>query len=214
MKLELEHYTPSEAEEITQVAQTTVRNWRRAGHLARHDGHARYNIAELLVQTSMRTLVSRGVAPEVAKGYAGEIARAAFQSMIYSAKAYSEGVHKAAREEVGKISPERIEQVKAAAGEAFSLEMLEWADAQTCMMDAAKRTFGVSGLKAPTWFIIWANGELEFYYDGDSFEERFFSETINDEYVQGPVILFYLDALATMVIDRLPRPAIKLVGES
>ena len=76
--VDLELYTPGEAEAITQVSQATVRNWRRAKHLPRHQGHARYDIAELLIQASMRARVSRGVAPESAKGYSSEIAKAAF----------------------------------------------------------------------------------------------------------------------------------------
>ena len=212
MQLALEVYTPGEAELITKVTQATVRNWRRAGHLPRHAGHARYSAADLLVQFAMQALVARGVSPDAAKGFAGEIARAIFQSMIYSHKSYSAGVNNAAREEVGEIAPDRVEALMAAV-DGLTLETIELLDRQKHMMDAATQAFGISGLKSPNWLIIWANGELEFYYDGDNFEDRFFGETVYNEFVQGPVILFSLSALAQVVIDRLPRPAIRLKGE-
>ena len=207
MKLQLELYTPSEAEEITQVTQATVRNWRRAGHLARHEGHARYDIAEILLQSSMKALVSRGVTPEKAKSYSGEVARATFQSLIYSPKSFSKAVMDAARAEARPFPRELVEQMHS------TPEELEMLSAQKAMMDAAERNFGLSGIKSPTWLIIWANGEMQFYYDEDISEETFFGNTSYDEYVQGPVILFCLGAMAQMVIDRLPRPAIRLVEE-
>ena len=147
--VDLELYTPGEAEAITQVSQATVRNWRRAKHLPRHEGHARYDIAELLIQASMRARVSRGVAPESAKGYSSEIAKAAFQSMIFRHKAYSAGVIDAARAEVGEIAPERIERMQEELGHSFDLQMLESVDRQSLMLATAKQTFGIKGLKAP-----------------------------------------------------------------
>lgn len=214
MQLSLETYTPSEAEEITQVTQATVRNWRRAGHLARHQGHARYDIAEILLLSSMKALVSRGVSPEIAKGYSGEIARATFQSLIFSHKAYSQSVKDAARAETGPVSVERLQRLNDTIGGELTSDMVELAEDQKAMTDAAERSFGLSGIKAPAWLIIWANGELQFYYDEDISEETFFGDMVFDEFVQGPVILFCLGAMAKMVLDRLPRPAIKLVGEA
>jgi hypothetical protein len=161
----------------------------------------------------MQALVSRGVTPETAKSFAPEIARATFQNMVFSQGTYSKGVNAAARSIVGVIEPERFKKLKESVGESFTIEALEMLDAQTCMMDAAKQAFGVSDENSPNWLIIWANGELEFYYDGDDFEDRFFGDTAYDEYVQGPVMLFSLGAMARMVNDRLPRPAIRLEGE-
>jgi len=214
MKLELELYTPSEAEEITKVAQTTVRNWRRAGHLPRQQGHARYTIVDVLLMTAMQSLVSRGVTPEAAKGFAPQVARAIFQSMIYSTKSYSAAVVAAAKLEVGEIAPERIERVKAAMGGGFELEMLEDMDRLSLMVDASEQLAGIAGLKHPSWLIIWADGVLEFLHDDEDPDESFFGNIQYDEaYAQGAVIMFCLGAMARMVIDRLPRHPIKLVGE-
>lgn len=214
MKLELETYTASEAEQITQLPQTTVRNWRRAGYLTRSPGHARYSLADLLVLSAMQSLVSRGVMPETARGYAGEIARAVFQSAILRAEAYSQNIqHKAAELAAQEVTSARIRQLEAATGAPVSEDEVTAHEARRHMMDAAERSFGLTGLKAPEWLIIWANGELEFDYEGEGFAERFFGNTALNEWVQGPVMLFYLPAMAQMIFDRLPRPAIKLAGE-
>uniref|UniRef100_A4WQS0 Uncharacterized protein n=2 Tax=Cereibacter TaxID=1653176 RepID=A4WQS0_CERS5 len=99
-------------------------------------------------------------------------------------------------------------------GDQFNLATMERLTALGNIAEVAERTFVLAGLKSSNWLIIWANGELEFYYDGDDFEDRFFGETVYDEYVQGPVILFCLGAMAKMVLDRLPRAAIRLAPEA
>ncbi|ULB09048.1 helix-turn-helix domain-containing protein [Cereibacter azotoformans] len=213
MKLELETYMPSEAEGITEVSQATVRNWRRAGYLPRPKGHARYTIADLLFQVAMRAQVARGVTPEAAAKYSGDIARAMFHSMIWSEKAYSEETYALALATV-EIPAARVDRLKEAMGDQFNLATMERLTALGNIAEVAERTFVLAGLKSSNWLIIWANGELEFYYDGDDFEDRFFGETVYDEYVQGPVILFCLGAMAKMVLDRLPRAAIRLAPEA
>ncbi len=210
MKLELETYTPSEAEAITAVKQATVRNWRRAGHLPRQEGHARYNLADMLVMFVMGMLVSRGTTPEAAKEFAGHAARAIFQSTIWSTKAFSDAVREQAKAELGEISDDEVAHFKAQLGDEFRVDMLEMVRSQEIMIKAAEKLAGITGLKHPTWLIVWANGEIQFYYDEDISEETFFGNTVFDEFVQGPVMLFCLGALAQMVIDRLPRPAIRL----
>lgn len=199
MKLELETFMPSEAESITKVTQATVRNWRRAGYLERRQGHARYNIADLLVMTVMQELVARGMTPEYATKYASAAARAIFQSLIFSRHAYSETAFTQALESVRPVEPVAIEKLMAT----------------NLLADIASKAFLVPGLKHPNWFIIWANGEPDFYYDDDeNFEDKFFGETsYSDEFIQGPVTLFSLGAMAHKVLSRLPRPAIKLEGE-
>lgn len=213
MKLELATYSPSEAELVTKVPQTTVRNWRRLGHLPRQQGRARYTIADLLFLSVMQMLVSRGITPELAKEHAGEVARAIFLSVIWSRDGYSDAAYAAASAGVGENSPDLIANARAALGDAFSMEALASARKQEFLMEAAARAFGLSGVKAPSWFIIWSNGEMQSYYDADISEETFFGNMSYDEYVHGPVMLFCLGALAAMVIDRLPRPAIVLQEE-
>lgn len=214
MDIELSLYTPSDAEAVTKVAQTQVRNWRRAGYLSRQDGPARYTIGDLLNMSAMHELVSRGVAPSVAKPFAAEIAHAAFSNMIYSVRAFSETAQNAAAAEVGEGNPERVAQVRAALGADFSHDALMFIQTQEFLMECAERKFGLTGLKKPLWFIIWANGKMQFYHDEDISEETFFGNTsYRDPYVQGPVMLFCLGAIAQMVLDRLPRPPFKLAGE-
>lgn len=210
MKLELETYTPGEAETITAVKQATVRNWRRAGHLPRQEGHARYNLADMLVMFVMGMLVSRGTTPEAAKEFAGHAARAIFQSTIWSPKAFSDAVREKAKAELGEISDDEVSHFKAQLGDKFRVDMLEEVRSLDIMTKAAEQLAGITGLKHPTWLIVWANGKIQFYYDEDISEETFFGNTVFDEFVQGPVMLFCLGALAQMVIDRLPRPAIRL----
>lgn len=211
MKLELETYTPNEAETITAVKQATVRNWRRAGHLPRQEGHARYNLPDVLVMFVMGMLVSRGTTPEAAKEFAVHAARAIFQSTIWSTKAFSADVHTQAKEELGEISEEEASHFKEKLGEEFRVEMLETIRSQEIMIKAAEQLAGISGMKHPSWLVIWADGSLEFFYDDDDPDINFFGNIQHGEaYVQGPVMLFCLGALAQMVIDRLPRPAIRL----
>ncbi|WP_439525887.1 MerR family transcriptional regulator [Roseovarius mucosus] len=197
MKLKLETYTPSEAETITGVVQTTVRNWRRAGYLARQKGWARYNIADLLVMYSMGMLTSRGITPEAAQAFAGETARAIFQAMIWIDGAYTPEVETAARQEV----PEDCEDI------------FKPVIARDVKARASGQSFGVSGLDQIEWLVIWANNEIEFF-TSDRAEADFFSAYGRDEYVAGPVMLLCLPAIAGAVIDRLPRPAIRLAEET
>lgn len=211
MKLELETYTPSEAEAITSVKQATVRNWRRAGHLPRQEGHARYNLADMLVMFVMGMLVSRGTTPDAAKDFAGHAARAIFQSTIWSTKAFSEDVRAKAQEELGEISEEEAARFKERLGDEFRVEILETVFSQEIMIKAAEQLAGISGMKHPNWLVIWADGSLEFFHDDEDTDDIFFGNIqYGEAYVQGPVMLFCLGALAQMVIDRLPRPAIRL----
>lgn len=215
MELALETYTPSEAEEITKVAQTTVRNWRRAGHLTRHEGKARYNIADLLNLAAMQALVSRGVTPGAAKGFSSGIAEAAFQNMIYSNKAFSIRANEAANTKSAAAPADGMNRLTAALSEGFDPKMIAALQAQETLMGWAKKQFGLSGKTQPIWFIIWANGEMQFYYDEDISEETFFGNSFYaDDHLQGPVTLFSLGAIAQMIVDRLPRPPLKLVGEA
>lgn len=211
MNLELETYTPSEAEEITGVKQSTVRNWRRAEYLPRRKGHARYNIGDLLVMFVMGQMVARGTTPEAAKDFASHAARAVFQSTIWHKQAFADCVHAAAEKEVGEVSQEQmVHLAKIEPDEGKVRAMLKDVDRQEIMIKAAEKLAGISGLKRPTWFIIWANSEIQFYHDEDISEETFFGNTVFDEFVEGPVTLFCLGAMAGMFIRRLPRPAIKL----
>lgn len=211
MELELETYTPSEAEAITSVKQATVRNWRRAGHLPRQEGHARYNLADMLVMFVMGMLVSRGTTPEAAKEFAGHAARAIFQSTIWSKNAFSESVREKAKAEFAKVSEDELSHLKAEIGDERRIEMLETVRRQEIMIKAAEQLAGISGMKHPNWLVIWADGTLEFFHDDEDADDIFFGNIqYGATYVQGPVMLFCLGALAQMVIDRLPRPAFRL----
>jgi len=211
MKLELETYTPGEAEMITAVKQATVRNWRRAGHLPRQEGHARYSLPDMLVMFVMGMLVSRGTTPDAAKEFAGHAARAIFQSTIWSTKAFSADVRTKAMEELGEIPDEEVARLKEHLGDELRVEMLATIRSQEIMAKAAEQMAGISGVKHPSWLVIWADRSLEFFYDDDDPDISFFGNIQYDKaYVQGPVMVFCLGALAQMVIDRLPRPAIRL----
>jgi hypothetical protein len=213
VKLELETYTPSEAEIITGVSQATVRNWRRAKHLPRHEGHARYHIGELLVMFSMGMIVSRGTAVETAKSFAGETARAVFHSLIYSKNAFSDEANEAALAEVGDMPEDRINAL-ASVGVDASPELVADILALEFRVKAAEQAFGISGTKRPDWLVIWADDSIEFFYSGSA-DEDFFGNIAHDgPYVQGPVILLCLGALAQLVLDRLPRPPIRLAKEA
>jgi len=211
MKLKLETYTPAEAETITVVSQATVRNWRRAGHLPRQEGQARYNLADLLVMFVMGMLVSRGTTPATAKEFAEHAAPAIFQSAIWSTGAFSDEVRQRAKAE---ISDEDIADLKARLGDEFQVETMEMVLSQEVMIRAAEQLAGISGMRHPTWLIIWADGEPEFFYDDEDPHQSFFGNIEYDQpYVQGPVMIFCLGALAQMMIDRLPRPPLRLSEE-
>lgn len=211
MKLKLETYTPSEAEAVTEVKQATVRNWRRAGHLPRQEGHARYNLADMLVMFVMGMLVSRGTTPEAAKEFAGHAARAIFQSAVWSTKAFSQDVRSEAEATIGEISDAELSHFKAKLGEEFRPDVLAMLRSQELMVKEAERLAGISGMKHPNWLVIWADGSLEFFHEDEDPDASFFGNIqYGQDYVKGPVMLFCLGALAQMVIDRLPRPAIRL----
>lgn len=212
MKLKLETYTPSEAETITGVVQTTVRNWRRAGYLARQKGWARYNIADLLVMYSMGMLTSRGITPEAAQAFAGETARAIFQAMIWIDGAYTPEADNAARREVTENQQDALHTFLEHLG-ADRHEAAVTLIARDVKARASGQSFGVSGLDQIEWLVIWANNEIEFF-TSDRAEADFFSAYGRDEYVAGPVMLLCLPAIAGAVIDRLPRPAIRLAEET
>jgi hypothetical protein len=211
MNLELATYTPGEAETVTAVKQVTVRNWRRAGHLPRHNGQARYTLADILVMIVMDMLVSRGTTPVAAKDFAGHAARAILQNTIWSTKAFAPDVHERAREELGAISEEEIALFKDQLGEEFTVEMVKKVRSQRLLIQAAEQLAGTAGMKHPNWLIIWADGSLEFLHDDEDSDMTFFSDIeYGGAYVQGPVMMFCLGAIAQMVIDRLPHPAIRL----
>lgn len=213
VKLELETFTPGEAEIITGVSQATVRNWRRAKHLPKHEGHARYHIGELLVMFSMGMIVARGTAVETAKSFAGETARAVFHSLIYSKKAFSDAVNEAALAKVGAISDERMNSLTSFGLDA-SPELLAELSAAELRVKEAEQAFGISGTKRPDWLVIWADNSIEFFYSGSADDDFFGNIVYDGPYVQGPVILLCLGALAQMMLDRLPRPPIRLAKEA
>jgi hypothetical protein len=214
MKLELENYTPAEAEAISEVSQMTVRNWRRAGHLLRQEGHARYNLAQVAMLLVMGKLVSHGVTPDVAKGFAVEAARAIFQNAIFSPKAFSKAVKDQAVKDLGEPNLAEISRIKKELGSTFNSGVYEFMRCQEAMIDAAEQMTGTSGTKRPEWLVIWADGTLEFINSDENAHEVFFGNIQHDAaYVQGPVMMFCLGAFSQMLIDRIPRPAIRLAGE-
>lgn len=211
MKLALEHYTPAEAVEITGLEQTTVRNWRRAGYLARHKGTARYDIVELLKQVAMQVMVARSIFPQDAAAFAPEVARAVFQSLLHSDEAVSPGVHAAAREATSGVPAELTEIVGDIAQVPVTTEDMAALRARSRIEDAITRHFGITGVKRPEWLVIWATGELEFLYD-ENLEDSILAghAYFGDPRLQGAVVMLCLGALARMVLERLPRPPIKL----
>ena len=192
MQLRLEKFTPGEAASITAVKQETVHNWRRLGHLPKPIGHARYNLAQVLVMFVMGTLVSRGTAAEAATKIASEAARATYQSAIWNDRAYSPAAHAQAKADLG--------------ADAHRIDVLEH------MAKAALRLAGIEDERHPNWLIIWADGSLELLYEGENADEEFFSNVDHSQpFAQGPIVVFCLGAIARMVIDLLPRPAFDLV---
>jgi DNA-binding transcriptional MerR regulator len=212
MQLKFETFMPSEAETITRVTQATVRNWRRAGYLPRRKGHARYNIGDLLVMFSMEMLVSRGITLEAAQRFSGEAARAVFQSLVWQEDAFSADARDAARKEVSEFLEEKLTLVRAKLGDSLPSdprEMLEAAEMKRKLAEAAEQAAGISGVEQSEWLVIWANGEMEFF-TAERAHSDFFTAYGRDEYVEGPVILFCLPALARVILDRMPRPSICL----
>ncbi len=218
MDLELETFTPAETEAITDVKQTTIRNWRRAKHFPQQEGHARYTLLNILYMSAMGMMVSRGISPGAAKEFAYPTARAIFQSALWSRKTFADDVLTKARDEAGEITSEQAARFRENLGDTFRVEMLEtvrMGRSQEILVKAAERHAGMSGMKHPNWLIIWADGSIEFYYDDEDPDEGFFGNIETDgAHVQGPVMMFCLAALAQMVIDRLPRPAIRLHKEA
>jgi hypothetical protein len=213
MKLQLDTYKPSEAEIITGVTQATVRNWRRAGYLPRQKGHARYDLAELLIMFATGMMVSRGSTPEAAAENASAVARAIYQSAIWNFSAFAEDVHSRAEDEVGEIFDADVAHFRELMGENFRIESLQTVRRQEIIVKAAQELAGISGSEHPQWFVIWADGTPEFFHEGEDPDDLFFGNIEHDKpYVQGPITIFCLGALAKMVIDRLPRPAILLSG--
>ena len=219
MQLELETYMPNEAEEITGVTQATVRNWRRAGYLERRKGHARYNIGDLLVMFVADTMVKRGVAVKPAVTFAREAAEAIFQSMLHHSKCYARPAYDALfQRALAKIDsdPDRLAMACEVMGEseAKTRDLI----AKMGVYEEAAQGLGLSGIKRPDWLVIWADDSVEFLYDsdvdGETADGQFFRNIdYRKPYVQGPVIMLCLGALAQMMIARLPRPPLRAMGE-
>ncbi len=209
MQLELEVFTPSEAETITGVSQATVRNWRRAGYLPRHQGHARYDFRDVAGLFVMRILVARGINVKTAKEFAGQTVASILQSAAWSGKAFSACAYAAAKDEHGETRNSRAE---IASDYEVEPEVVSEALSMDLLIRHSEQQFGFSGVRKPGWLVIWADDGIEFLYDDA--EDAFFGNIdFTKAYVQGPIIIFSLDALAQMVMDRLPRPAIRLTGE-
>ena len=219
MQLELETYMPNEAEEITGVTQATVRNWRRAGYLERRKGHARYNIGDLLVMFVADMMVKRGVTAKPAVTFAQEAAEAIFQSMLHYPACYTQSVYDTLLQRaLVKVDSEPDQLAKAC--EEVKIDRSEARDkmARFGVYDEAAQVLGISGVKRPDWLVIWADDRIEFLYDrdvdGETADGQFFGKIdYRNPYVQGPVIMLCLGALAQMMIARLPRPPLRAMGE-
>ncbi len=206
MNLELEEFKPKEAELVSGVTQASIGNWRRSGHWYQlQRGHARYNLIMILEMFALGMLTSRGLRIDAAKNYSQKIAGALLQNLIWDPKTYSEQVLKATGE---------LERDLPDAVEASTADEVKRLQAASVAGRAVQTAIPVSGEKPPTWFIIWANGETQFYFDEDVSDETFFGNTVYDAFVQGPVTLLCIGALAQLVLDRLPRPAFRMAKEA
>lgn len=220
MQLELETYMPNEAEEITGVTQATVRNWRRAGYLERPKGHARYNVGDLLVMFVADAMVKRGVTVKPAVTFAREAAEAIFQGMLHLPECYTQSVYDALLQRAQiKVDSETDKLTKACEATGYSPDEARDILSKGGVYDEAARELGISGVKRPDWLVIWADDSIEFLYDrdvdGETADTQFFGNIeYRKPYVQGPVIMLCLAALAHVVIARLPRPPLKAKGEA
>lgn len=220
MKLELETYMPNEAEEITGVTQATVRNWRRAGYLARPNGHARYHIGDLLVMFVADTMIKRGVTAKHALTYAREAAQSVFQFALHSPQSYTQSAYDVLlqRAQIKTDSdPELLEKLS----HDHEIDTIRARDivAKARVYDEAAHEFGITGIQRPDWLVIWADDTIEFLYDRDTDGEtpdgQFFGNIdYRKPYVQGPLILLCLGAFAHIMLERLPRPPLKLAPEA
>lgn len=214
MKLRLETYSPKEAEAVTNVTMSTVRNWRRLGHLPRPEGPTRYTIADLLHMFVLGLFASRSIAIGPVTGVASEAARAVYQSVIWNAESFEDEVHKKALQEIGEAPAVDIANAKEIFGDSSGIDFLNKVRAQEHMAEAAEKLARIAKGPKPDWLVIWADGSLEFFHEGENADQTFFENIqYGAAYAQGPIIVFCLGALAAMVVDRLPRPAFRLNEE-
>jgi DNA-binding transcriptional MerR regulator len=208
MQIAFEKFTPGEAAEITGVSVENQRNLRRTGYLPSHKGHARFDIRDLAQLLVIGIMSERGIGPKVACTFAATAGQGVFLKAIARSTFYSIAAQRAALDDTKEEADESL-----ALPEASDLDerTVRGMIARMHAADAAQAAAGLAGQEAPEFFCLWANGHPEFFYG----EEHPFADCDYGHTAwQGPVIMLSMGALASLLVDRLPRPAILLQDEA
>lgn len=181
----LSTFTPAEAERITGLAQSSMRDWRRRGLIPVNNGHARFDLFQLGELMVMKMLADLGVGPSGT----GEIARLCSVGIAYHALLW-----------IGAYEGDHLlfSEIDRAPG-----QELGWGDNAPRLAQAVLSDSLGHRMDPPRFYIRWANGEGSFSH---SLDRAFsFKATFSPQFA-GPVFVFDLESIASNLIDGAARP--------
>lgn len=212
-------YMPMEAEEISGVSTQSQRMWRIQGHLASTGRHARFDVFSL-AHLTMMGLMSPRVGPALAKAMALQCAagitwhalawRDSWDGQTSEILTWEDATLSASIAERGRLGRQMLARVRAEGGisEETTTELLTVARSespwQPQMNWLRNLVFESNGIAPVTsrFFIWWGDATSEFT---DAIEPAM-ALSLFDAKLHGPVMVFDLDALGTMLGERVARP--------
>jgi hypothetical protein len=188
---ELRTFTAAEAEAITGVPATLLRDWRRRDCLPKplrrarlSRKHPRYDVVELANIWAMGLLAARGIGPQLSVNYAPAIAGLIAADVVRRIEAY-EGEHELTLT-WAQVSP-------------------RWVDQSAWL---SRNLGAIKGFSAPgaKFFIWWADGSCIVADD----LRAAFGELSDDPRYAGPIIVLDVFALATTLLEKIGKPVVKV----
>jgi len=181
-------FTPGEAEKITGLSTAMQRDWRRRGFIAGGDGHARFNAFTLGELLTLKLLADAGVGPQQGQSYARWTTAGIVWHALQWVDAY-EGDH---------------QRTLADAGPMMNSGPATWGQKVDWLARATMKANGHHGAPG-RFFIRWADGSERWE---ESLDTAFGQHATSDPQVTGPVVVFDLQALGGLLVDRAARPLV------
>lgn len=215
MELKIDPFTPSEVADITGISLDNQRNFRRSGYLPKNSGHARFSLHDAARLLVIGLMAERGVGPKISITFADTAARGIVLSLLWQPQIYSKSAAIAAIRETESEVADAVDRVRNNMGTDFdeveSRRTFKQALAKERLSETVEAMLGMRGEARPSFFCLFANGHPEFFYgESHPWEDVDYSLPA----WQGPVICFYMGALAALFASRMPRPVVHAAEEA
>jgi len=224
----LTEFTPREVEGIITLSTLMQRDWRHRGFLAKSDKHARFTLIPLAEALVMKAFADRGIGPSRSHVVAPRIAAAviwnalAFRSASWGGPSIVDvfdAIPKDARaltteEEYGikaraLMTPLQRERVIAAGGDPDAVDELDDFSKASSMADRVFGALGIGVVERSKHVIWWPNDEVVFgNYDELTSGRDLDEPGLPDPRFDGVALVLSIDAMASNLVRRLPRPLV------